>query len=712
MARNPRKKEGVVNLKKNITFLVLYAIAGLVILPVLAYILLGIIENEFDVGAFLDNVSVGYILGLVTNPEVYKSYFTINPINVACWGLIGYGLVMLLLSNVGPSEKKKYKQVEGYGSHGTSRWQTDKEIKEHYYKGERQGWFLGTIDPTHYVPGKNAAVHAIKNSGELNAQINLVGPPGSNKTTGFLYPNMFHIPDAYRNSEEKPDIIVTDPKGEIFAYTGQYLKNYNYDIHVVDFIHLTYGDAVNVISYVEDAEDIMRVAKGFVSAAGSTEGVTKTGDPIWENGEALLLGALIGFVKEVYPEEEQTFDTIGKIIGSPNLRDPELAEKFFVRHNVEGYAAELWDKFLNLEDKVRSGVVGGLSIMMTLFSLPRVKHVTNRNTVDFRRLGTKKDKPMAIFIQMPDEDRTFSPIVNAIISVLFRTMYKTARETQSRLPNPVYFILEEIANIGKIPNIEELLGTMRGRRIYPMMIWQDLNQMKRMFGDAWEGIIAKCDTQIYLGANDKFTTQYVSEQLGKTTIRTQGTSGGSGGVMSSTKTTRSENYQQRQLLFPDEVKGFDNSAYIMLQRSRHPVSLYKTQYKYWEKDKVLCEPLEIRDFPLLSRLYKKPIPVQEEIAVAAETLPEEKDKEIEQAVIVESVFPLEKEEMLSLSETLVENEAVEIEWDSPAIEEDSEVTTFDVATDYEDEDEDEFEFDSIEPVDSDFLVLPASEIDR
>lgn len=698
-------------MKNAIAVLLFYAIAGLVILPVIAYITIGIIEKDLPIDTFLDNVSFGYFLELVINPEVYRSYFTINPINAACWGLIGYGLIMWMLSKVGPGEKKRFQQVEGYGSHGTSRWQTDREMKEHYYKGERQGWFLGSIEPTHYVPGKSAAVHAINNTGKLNGQINLVGPPGSDKTTGFLYPNMFHIPYAYRNSEENPDIIVTDPKGEILAYTGQYLKDYNYDIHVVDFIHLTYGDAVNVISYVEDDEDILRVAKGFVSAAGSSEGVTKTGDPIWENGEALLLGALIAFVKEVYPEEEQTFDTIGKIIGSPNLRDPELAEKFFERHNVEGYAAELWNKFLNLEDKVRSGVVGGLSIMMTLFSLPRVKHVTNRNTVDFRRLGTKKDKPMAIFIQMPDEDKTFSPIVNAIISILFRTMYRTARETKSRLPNPVYFILEEIANIGKIPNIEELLGTMRGRRIYPMMIWQDLNQMKRMFGDAWEGIIAKCDTQIYLGANDKFTTQYVSEQLGKTTIRTQGTSGGSGGIMSSTKTTRSENYQQRQLLFPDEVKGFDNSLFIMLQRSRQPVSLFKTQYKYWENDKILCQPLEIRDFPLLSRLYKKPVLAQEEIAVAAEIIPKEKEKETETEKAVLADTALEIEDNISQSETLVNGvEAIELEVEAPGIDVEMEEVEFEIVND--DEEEDDFEFDSIGPEESEFVVLPASEIDR
>ncbi|WP_279739293.1 TraM recognition domain-containing protein, partial [Rothia aeria] len=65
---------------------------------------------------------------------------------------------------------------------------------------------------------------------------------------------------------------------------------------------------------------------------------------------------------------------------------------------------------------------------------------------------------------------------------------------------------------------------MRGRRIYPMMVWQSLAQMKERYGDAWEDMLSQCDTQIYLGVNDQFTKEYVSKALGKTTIRTQGVS--------------------------------------------------------------------------------------------------------------------------------------------------------------------------------------------
>lgn len=684
--------------KKNIAYILFLLVASFLTFPAIAYIINAVLDRKLSVQDLQSNINLTYYLDLITSKDVFLSFLVVNPINVGFWGLFVFGVVMVLLTGLGPNEKDVFEHSDIYGSHGTARWQTKKEIKKHYYQDPIQGWYLGSIDKSEFKLGQVAAIHAINNSGKLNSQIIVYGPPGSNKTTALINTNIHHIPYAYKSSTEKPDIIVTDPKGEILAYTGNYLINENYDVRIIDFLNLMYGDAVNVLTYIDDYEDIIRIAKGYVSAAGSTEGVTKTGDPIWENGEALLLGALIAFVKEVYPIEEQNFDTISKIIGSPNIRDLELAETFFIRHDVSSFANELWNKFLNLEDKVRSGVVGGLSIMMTLFSIPKVKDITNLNTVDFRELGRVKDKPMAIFIQIPDEEKTFSPIVNAIISMMLKTMYRTARETNSVLPNPVYMIIEEMANIGKLYGIEEMLGTMRGRRIYPMMIWQDLLQIKKMFGDAWEGLLAKCDTQIFLGGNDQFTVKYISESLGKTTIKIQGTSSKTGGIMSSSGESQSQNRTQRSLLFPDEVKRLDSNKLIVLQRGRQPLLLNKTQYKHWIKQ--ICKPLLLSELPLLKRIYLNNEPVAEATT---------KDFQDVQIADVEDVENLVNENVLQ-EDLVVDLETGEI------VEELSLAADLNVDSISIDENEFSIDVDDIE-IDSkifDFttIELPSSEFDR
>lgn len=634
-------------IRKNILYLSILAVACVGLFPILSYIVNGILDRAIKIEDFQKNLNFGYFFDLFMSKEVHLSYYAFNPINIGLWAIIGYGILMILFSSFGPKEKDQFEQKEEYASHGTSRFQREDEINKNYYEDKREGWFLGSNNEYKFKLGMSAAVHAIENFGKLNGQINVVGPPGSDKTTGFVYPNMFYIPFAYRNSEDKPDIIVTDPKGEILSYTGRYLTENNYEVKIIDFLHLKYGDTVNPLAYIEEEEDIMKIATGFVGAAAMKNAKSQNADPIWEQGEGLLLAALISFVLEVYPPEEQSFETVRTVLSSPVMRDFEESQKLFQRHNIKGYGEKLWNNFLNLEDKLRTGVVGGLTIKMTLFALSKVQRITGTNSFNFEDIGRKKDKPLAIFIQMPDEDRTYSPIINTIISMMIKTMYSTARETNSRLPNPVYMILEEIANIGRLPGIEELLGTMRGRRIYPMMIWQDLVQMKSMFGEAWDGIIAKCDTQVFLGVNDQTTAKYVSEKLGKTTIKTQGTSSKAGGIMSSPGESQSQSYSQRQLLFPDEVEGFDNSKLIMKQRSRHPVVLNKTQYKFWES--FISEPLTLDELPLLSRF---------DVKVNIEK--EQSENEIEPILFTpEEITPITEKELIEPITPIIEVEQVE-----------------------------------------------------
>lgn len=595
--------------KENVIYAALILVASFILFPTIAFIINSLLDRKMSIIELKENSTFKYFVSLIFDKEVIFSYIIFNPINVAFWGITLIGIFLILLKGITTKEKDKFEQVENYGSHGSSRFMTNKEIKTQFYN-RKPGWFLGSLNEKTFELNSDFAVHGIENAKELNMQVNVIGPPGSKKTTGLLFPNIFYLADIYEKSDEKADIIVTDPKGEILELTGNYLKEKNYDIKVIDFLHLKYGDSVNPLSYITEQTDIMKIARGFVEAAGMKTGKTQNTDPIWDSGETLLLAALITFVLEVYEKEDHTFEKVSQILGSPVIRDYDKAEKLFKRHGVKGYGEELWNKFLNLEDKVRSGVVGGLSIKMALFSLDAVKRITRENTFDFSMLGTKKERPMAVFIQMPDEDRTFSPIINTMISMMFKSMYATARLHNNRLPNPVYMILEEIANIGKLPGIEELLGTMRGRRIYPMMIWQDLVQMKGMFGDAWEGIVGKCDTFIYLGGNDQTTLKYVSDKLGKTTIRTQGKSSKDEGIMTSGKSI-SESYNQRPLLYPEEVERLDNDLLIVIQRSNNPFLLNKAQYRYWENP--ITERLTVDELPLLSRFDTSIEPEVEEL---------------------------------------------------------------------------------------------------
>ena len=599
--------------KKFIIFIIL-GVLILLIIPILERFIMSLLESKFDISL----IDGEYIKQIALDKNTYLGFYNLkfdNPAKVLGYVLIAWYISSYLLGLMTSfSPKQKFEQVDGYGSHGTSRWQTDKEVKESYYS-DKKGWFLGANDKIDkYKLGMNGAYHRV--NGKLNMQMVVVGPPGSNKTTGFVLPNIFHLVDVYRKEGkgEMPDLIITDPKSELFCLTSKYLNNEGYDVKVLDFINLKFGDSINPIEFIEDDKTLLEICKGFVeSVEGSRSQGGASGDmAFWNGQEAQLLGALVGYVIQTYKKEDRTFGNVLELLTSDKVYDEYKSKELFAEANIQGTALQLWNNFLSVCDneRTKSNVIGGLAEKMVLFSIGGIERITQKTTVDLTKLGAKKKKPMALFILMPDGDSTFSPIINVMVSILFKQLYKNAYKTGNKLVNPVYFIIEEMANIGKLPNIKEMLGTMRGRRIYPMMIWQSLAQMKDRYKDGFEDIMSMCDTHVYLGVNDGFTSKYCSASLGETTIQVQNTSKkGDSGLLNINERSEAKNYQQRKLLLPDEIERLDNDLMIIRQRASYPALLYKIQYKYWEEklcDEVTMESLKELD-PLPKLISKNEI---------------------------------------------------------------------------------------------------------
>lgn len=549
-----------------------------------------------------------YIVNSLKDIHTYTKFITVYDLpNFTGW-LIGAAYVLSsLFGNLGFLRVQEiYKQNDKYGSHGTSRWQNKKEIMGYYYK-DMAGWFLGSyIKVQSYKIGMDAAYHPV--NGLLNMQIVVVGPPGSNKTTGFVLNNIYHIASIYKNASIRPDIIMTDPKSELYSLTAPYLKSMGYDIKVLDFIHLKYGDSINNLDFINDEKELIEIAYGYIKSAGSANSSSnKSGgdQEFWDGQEAQVFSALIGYVKQVYPSSNQTFTDVLKLLTSDSIMnaiaDSTTAKNLFKDAEVKGAAYQMWCNFLMIADneRTRANILGGLAEKLKLFSIKGIQNITSSTTIDINLLGAKKDKPIALFILMPDNDRTFMPIINVTISTILKQLYKTAYNYNNTLYCPVYNIWEEMANIGYINGLKDMLGTMRGRKIYPMMIWQSLSQMKDRYPQGWEDILSQCDTHVYLGVNDEFTAKYASNETGDTTISIQGISKKNDGVFSSNAATESLSYHQRKLLMPEECKRMDISKMLISQRSRYPVQLYKVQYKYWESDNQICEKVSVFDLPLI-----------------------------------------------------------------------------------------------------------------
>ena len=135
------------------------------------------------------------------------------------------------------------------------------------------------------------------------------------------------------------------------------------------------------------------------------------------------------------------------------------------------------------------------------------------------------------------------------------------------LPYHVRFLLDEFANIGRIPEFTKKLATCRKYSISASIILQSIDQIKTIYKDDWGTIIGNCDSFLFLGCQEINTLEYVNKLLGKTTQRKRNESVSKGGKGSS---SLSYQWSGRDLMTVDELRRMDNLECIYVLRGEYP----------------------------------------------------------------------------------------------------------------------------------------------
>ena len=97
---------------------------------------------------------------------------------------------------------------------------------------------------------------------------------------------------------------------------------------------------------------------------------------------------------------------------------------------------------------------------------------------DDLELDTLGDRKTALFVIISDTDDTVNFVVAMMYSQLFNLLCDKADDKYGgRLPVHVRCLLDEFSNIGKIPNFEKLIATIRSREISACIILQAQSQL-------------------------------------------------------------------------------------------------------------------------------------------------------------------------------------------------------------------------------------------
>lgn len=457
--------------------------------------------------------------------------------------LIGFLLACLYIT----VSSKHFRSGE---EHGSARWGTKSDIVP----------LMDKKDPTNNII--LSKTEQIKFNGKLpfeydrNKNIVAIGGSGSGKSYGLIEPNLLQKHSSY---------VVTDPKGTILPEVGNALKD-DYEIRVLNTINFKKSMHYNPLAYIHSQKDILRVVNVLMK---NTKGDDQKsgGDPFWDKAESLLYTALIAYLYYEAPLVDRHIPMVSTMLDMCAASETDenmkstidyLFENLEKRKGSDHFAVKQYKKFKKAAGKTMKSILISCAARLAPFDIDEVRECMMDDELELDTIG---DRKTALFVIISDTDTTFSFISAMMFYQMFNLLCTHADDDcGGKLPVPVRCLLDEFANIGRIPDFEHLISTIRSRQISASIILQSKTQITNVYKDDAETIIDCCDSYVFLGGKSTKTTEELSKMLGKETIDNRNfneTRGQQGSV--------SVQNQQlgRDLLDPAEIGKIDRTDCIV-----------------------------------------------------------------------------------------------------------------------------------------------------
>jgi type IV secretion system protein VirD4 len=321
------------------------------------------------------------------------------------------------------------------------------------------------------------------------------------------------------------------------------------------------------------------------------------GDAFFEDSAAILLTALVSYVcTETVRPEERNFNLVLDLLGSIELREEpdfknavdtlmlQIEERCKEKQQPVPFCVKQYKKFQQAGYKTGQSILATVNAHVATLELDEVRNLLSKDELALDTLG---DKLTALYIVTSDTDSTFNFLAAILYTQMFDLLCEKAKNSpKGRLPIHVRCILDEFSNLGKIPNFEVLISTIRSREISVAPILQTKSQLKARYRDHSETVVGNCDSFLFLGGKEESTIKDISEMLGRETIDSRNTSENSG---------RDKSYGQsfqrmgRELLSKDEIASMDGGKCIVQIKGCRPFFSKKFDLTKHENYKYLSD---------------------------------------------------------------------------------------------------------------------------
>lgn len=200
-------------------------------------------------------------------------------------------------------------------------------------------------------------------------------------------------------------------------------------------------------------------------------------------------------------------------------------------------------------DETMGSIFASCLAEIAIFTTNKIAKMTAHTNFNLEDVGFG-DKPMAIFLGIPDYDSSNHFIASVFIRQLYFTLAKKCSEIRSgKCTREVIFLLDEFGNLPAIEGMSNIITVCLGRNIRFNLVIQSYAQIEEKYDKGADTIIGNCGNQIYILTNDKQTAENYSALIGNETITTISRSG----QKMSIDKSHTESYEERPLLNSNEL---------------------------------------------------------------------------------------------------------------------------------------------------------------
>ncbi len=468
--------------------------------------------------------------------------------------------------------------------HGSAQWATRKHLKERGY-GQNGHHFLG-----YGLPERAGQPHFPITYGGAR-HFTTIAPTRSGKSVSALVPNIMRAPGS--------SVILDVKSGELAMITARYRQSIGHNVALYDpydAVASRLGMKSVRINLLDDIEpnsdhafdDAFLLADALIIPE-------RQGESHWSvEAQALVAGLSIA----VKCRDEETIISksdlgisngdIGDVRAILNMNASEffryingtfaddgkiLARGMMQSHNPFVRAAA--GRLSNKAEKELSGVISTAQKNTHFLESPLIRRSLSDSTFDLKELGNGKTD---LYIILPaDRLPTSGRLIRALLS---KTLMTVARLPFRPNP-PVYFVIEEMAALGRLEIVESSYGLMAGFGLQLHGLWQDLSQAKNLYPNSWQTFIANSACIQAFGTRDAFTADYLSKMCGRASIEQ---------ISAETADKRAslfgdpkyfgemDRLEGRPLITPEEIMTLHPGVQLLILAGANPVMAYKTAY--------------------------------------------------------------------------------------------------------------------------------------